>query len=295
MLAAQRFINSDPTTAQLFRGKFEREPFAFQHTLMSSPLLQNASLRELCIYCSQRPGDFHFEVGDSVASDKFGSAPNQMSLVECFDALKDSKGLIFLKGVHSHPEYDALLSSYLAEVSELLAVDFGERYRKPRCTLILASPGRVTPYHADGEVNLLMQVRGTKQFYVFDGNDPEILSAEVLEKFFGAGEMYVADHSSERQKRAVLFELRPGSGVHVPLAFPHWAQNGPEVSVAVSINFRFIRSDQENIYRVNYLLRRLGFNPSKPGTNKMVDAAKSSAFQAALRLKNMPRSMLRLN
>jgi len=294
-MQTSRFLDSGPDLITLFREKFEREPFAFQHALGSSALLEFAKLRELCVYCSRRPGDFHIETGEAAAGDKWRSAGQGTNLVDSFDALEHSRTLILLKRVHSHPAYCELLTDYLSELSELMGFDFDRRYHRPICTIIIASPRRVTPYHIDAEMNLLMQVRGTKRFYVFDGTDPDILSSDALEKFWGANEMNAAEHSIERQNKAILFELAPGRGVHVPLTFPHWAQSGPEVSVAVSINFRLIRCDQSNLYRANYLLRRLGFNPSKPGVNKTTDAAKRKFFQAALTIRNVSRTMFGLN
>jgi hypothetical protein len=292
MAQASKYLNSGLESAGLFRDKFEVEPFAFQHALTFSPLLQLPRLRELCIYCSERPRDFHFEIGEAAAGDKWRLTAEETTLVNAFDGLDVSKTLILLKGVHSHPEYRALMKDYLTELSELLGFDFARRYHRPICTIIIASPARVTPYHMDAEMNLLMQVQGTKQFYVFNGNDTDILSPEALERFWGASEMNAADHSADRQKKAILFELAPGRGVHVPLTFPHWALSGPEISVAVSVNFKLIKCEQANLYRANYLLRRFGFNPSKPGLNKAADARKSGIFQTALTIRDASRSLL---
>src|SRR5215469_12245350 len=103
---------------------------------------------------------------------------------------------------------------------------------------MLASPGRVTPYHIDDSENLLLQVHGSKKFFVFDGTDPEIISARELELYWGGHNSDVARYSKEVQDKAIEYKLGPGLGVHVPLTFPHWAQNGDDISVAVSINFQ---------------------------------------------------------
>jgi Cupin-like domain len=283
---------SDAAYKDLFENKFESEPFYFQHKLNTSPLFQSAKLRELCGYCASRPSEFHIEIGKVAPGQGWLSGTISNDPVSAFDQLATSNTLIMLKGV-SHPEYRALLADYLREVSDLLGFDFSMRYRNPKCTIILASPGRVTPYHMDAEQNLLMQVQGTKQFYVFDGGDPDVLSTESLERFWGASELNAARYTPELQNKAMLFELGPGSGVHVPLTFPHWAQNGPEISVAVSINFQSLRCDQANVFRVNHMLRRLGFNPPRPGVHKVADAAKSNLVQAVIAMKRISPSASR--
>jgi hypothetical protein len=280
---------SDAAYKDLFENKFEIEPFYFQHKLNTSALFQSAKLRELCGYCSSRPGEFHIEIGKVAPGQGWLSGTISNDPVKAFDNLETSNTLIMLKGV-SHPDYQALLAGYLREVSNLLGFDFSARYRNPKCTIIIASPGRVTPYHMDAEQNLLMQVQGTKQFYVFDGGDPDVLSTESLERFWGASELNAARYTPELQDKAMLFEMGPGSGVHVPLTFPHWAQNGPEISVAVSINFQSLRCDQANVFRVNYMLRRLGFNPARPGVHKAADVAKSNLVQAVLAMKRISSS-----
>jgi hypothetical protein len=285
MLERTNFL-SDVGYKDLFQSKFEHEPFLFQHKLHTSPLFQNKKLRELCEYCSTRPSEFHIEIGKAAPEEGWSNVAPSTDLVGSFDTIKDSNTLIMLKGI-SHPEYRTLLKEYLSEVSALLGFDFSSKYRDPKCTIILASPGRVTPYHIDGELNLLMQIQGTKKFYVFDGDDPDILSSECLERFWGRSELNVGNYSSEVQKKAIGFDLGPGSGVHIPLTFPHWAQNGPEVSAAISINFRALRCDRANVYRINHMLRRLGFQPSRPGVNRNIDAAKSSLFQAAVAMKRL--------
>jgi hypothetical protein len=283
---------SDAAYKDLFESKFELEPFQFQHKLNTSALFQGAKIRELCAYCSSRPNEFHIEIGKVAPEEGWLSGAPSNDPVQAYDNLETSNTLIMLKGV-SHPEYRALLADYLREVSDLLGFDFSTKYQNPKCTIILASPARVTPYHMDAEQNLLMQVHGTKQFYVFNGGDPDVLSTESLERFWGTSELNAARYTPELQNKAMLFELGPGSGVHVPLTFPHWAQNGPEVSVAVSINFQSLRCDQANVFRVNYMLRRLGFNPPRPGVHKTADAAKSNFVQAVLAMKRISPSTSR--
>ena len=196
-----------------------------------------------------------------------------MTLLDAFDNLAAGDSLILLKSAHVHPDYGLLLRDVLGEVGDLLGTDIEMRYASNICTILIASPRRVTPYHMDNAYNFLMQVHGTKTFYVFDGTDPEILSPFELEQFW-SGDGSAACYSEAKQKKAQEFALSAGSGVHVPIAYPHWAQNGSEVSVAVSINFKPVRNMAADMFRLNAKLRRLGLNPTPPGRSKVLDASK---------------------
>ncbi len=80
--------------------------------------------------------------------------------------------------------------------------------------------------------------------------------------------------------------LKPGQGLHFPVAVPHWVKNGPEVSVSFSITFRSESSEsRELIYRANARLRKLGLSPRPPGQSLLLDQTKRTAFAALTQLK----------
>ena len=269
-----------------FRQKIEKETFPFNHRLNSSPLMEMSALRELCNYITKNDGQFHFEVGDNNVGAGFAAPPTKMTLLDAFDRLSQ-KTLVFLKSIHIHPDYKKLLDDFLAEFSAARGIEFSRRYKRPICTIILASPGRVTPYHIDDSENLLLQVHGSKKFFVFDGTDPEIISARELELYWGGHNSDVARYSKEVQDKAIEYKLAPGLGVHVPLTFPHWAQNGDDISVAVSINFQQRKCDQLNVSWANYQLRKLGITPHELGRNNALDSCKSAAVQSAFALRRV--------
>jgi len=61
-----------------------------------------------------------------------------------------------LKREHRQPAYDVLLHDFLTELRDILHYDILKNYREPICTILIASPGRITPYHIDGSMNFLM-------------------------------------------------------------------------------------------------------------------------------------------
>ncbi len=264
----------------------ERSDFGFQHRLDHSPLLQLDALRDLAKFMQARKMLYFFESGRRNREGGWGTQPANVTLLESFDDLATGATLIILKSVHQQPDYNRLLRAFLTEVGDVLHVDMEKVYQRPICTVILASPKRVTPYHIDDSHNLLMQVRGRKSFYVFDGSDPEILTPAERGAFW-RGDLNAATLTDAKQSKAVLYELGPGLGVHVPMPYPHWARNGDDISVAVSINFQPMHDRLMDINAFNRLLRRRGLNPSDPGHNRLLDTSKVVAFRTLNALRHL--------
>jgi hypothetical protein len=72
------------------------------------------------------------------------------------------------------------------------------------------------------------------------------------------------------------------------VTFPHWVENGDNVSISVSINFRFVDRTVPDIYRLNSYLRRLRLHPRLPGESALSDGVKKLASKTlrALRRKH---------
>src|SRR5436309_3049848 len=88
-----------------------------------------------------------------------------------------------LKNVEVVPEYRELLHACLAEV-EALDHPAGRGVTLREGFVFVSSPGAVTPYHMDPELNFLLQIRGGKHMSVFPGRDRALLSEEELEHFY---------------------------------------------------------------------------------------------------------------
>lgn len=256
----------------------EQQPFDFSHTLQKSPLMDINALYDLSRFIQEKNLP-HLIRNDSKQRSGWGVAPEKLTLVEGFGKLKAGNILIMLKSVQSHPDYKIFLQRFLEEIGDIRHIDMRKEYRRPICTIIIASPRRVTPYHVDDSHNLLMQVRGRKDFYVFDGTDPEIVTAEEREAFWN-GDASAAQLTEAKQTKATLHSLAPGIGVHVPFLYPHWAQNGTDVSIAVSVNFQSVSDRALSVHDFNNFLRSRGLHPSAPGRSKLIDLSKCVAFEA---------------
>jgi hypothetical protein len=265
-----------------FAKHFEKRSFAFQHSLAESPLLTLEALRRLADGYASESMSAHFEMEPS-RSETWNERPDGLTVLDAFERLNNGNILILFNGAHRFSEYAMLLSEILSEVEELLSCDMRQRYRRPILTIIVASPFRTTPYHMDDSENLLMQVKGTKSFPVFDGSDPTIVSPEEREAFW-KGDMRAAVYTKEREAKAHTYQLGPGDGVHVPTTYPHLARNGNETSVAVSVNFKELRNPGRDVVRINCQLERLGLKPASPGRNPVRDHAKMAIARAMTRL-----------
>ena len=74
------------------------------------------------------------------------------------------------------------------------------------------------------------------------------------------------------------YTLAPGNGVFNPAVFPHWLQNGDQVSVSVSMNFKRKRNAAIGAARTNRYLRMAGIKPTAPGASPALDRAKEATF-----------------
>lgn len=287
-------LDHDGSSRQLFKKHVERQPFVFSHRLSHSTLFKLPALRDLARFYVEHSLPYHLESGTVSVNNKWGPRPRHLTLCDAIDQIDDSKSLIIFNKAHQEPRYGVLLNDFLDELRVLLGSDTFSRYHQPLCTILVASPKHITPYHIDGGVNFLLQIQGMKTFYVFDGKDRRILTAHELELFWGGGDAGAAEYSEIKQRYATPFDLAPGLGVHVPIAFPHWAQNGESVSVAVSIALMLRENLEKDIFSLNYQLRRIGLYPREPGDSQALDYTKVAAVKAVRSIKRAFRSTRRV-
>jgi hypothetical protein len=137
---------------------------------------------------------------------------------------------------------------------------------------------------------LLLQIRGTKKLYVFDRSDRDVLTEDEIERF------WTVDHNApvyrpQFQNRAITYTLRPGMGVHIPVNWPHWVENDDNVSVSLNVNVQFKDTVRANVYRANYLMRKMGMSPSPPGQHSSIDRLKACSMVPIMAAKPLLRNM----
>ena len=268
--------------AQQFRECFDRRPFLIGHALTNHPLFEISRLMRLCR--SLPAASVEYNAGNIPIGVTPEQTPaNGLSAEETIRRIAECKSWMALKYVEQDPEYRVLLDRCLEEVAK-----YSEPIRPGMCLaqgfIFINSPGAVTPYHMDPEHNFLLQIRGSKRIHLFDGRDRSIVSEEELERFYRGAHRNLA-YSTDLEKTAWTFDLKPGFGLHVPVTAPHHVTNGAEVSVSFSITFRTPDLDRRCLVHVcNAFLRRRGIRPALAGAHPTRDTLKYLASSVVFKI-----------
>jgi hypothetical protein len=275
-------------TGKSFANSFDRVPFTFQHALDTA---EEFSLPALCALASrraERPNSFYMESGETRAGAKWKPSGMGLRVDQALKGFAENNNeamlWILLKRVQEDAVYARLLSRWIEELSQMLGFRLLDLYRDPVMTVLITSPRRITPCHCDGEANLLMQIRGSKTVWIANGDDRSVLPESALERFW-SGDLQPIELTPATMSKAWSYELKPGIGVTNPVAFPHWVENGSEVSVSLSLNFKRRFDHAANVHKVNSQLRKLGLDPKAPGRSKLRDETKSGLYRGALAIK----------
>ena len=299
MVAVQEHVlQCDPV---IFRRDLNVLPYEIQHTLAGHPLFQLPALIELAQRVAVRNnphmsgGDVYFNEGAIEAGAKpvyTGSAADRPEaertrVADLVRKIESAEAWIILKHVEREEGYRQVMEAVVVDALQL-AGDAGHRLLRKikwfEAIVFITSPHRVTEYHIDRECSWIFQIRGDKAIHLFDRADKDVVPDDELERF------YTVDNHASRYKpqfedRALVYDMSPGNGVHIPVNTPHWLKNGDEISVTLNVNFQFHDSEIANLYKANYYLRRAGIKPGIPGHNTAADRLKAIAFSAALAVK----------
>ncbi len=268
----------DGLDARVFDNYFNRLPFTIRHNLARHELFSLPRLIELA---QALPADrVEYNFGKiPVSQDPALTPRNGLSVGETIRRIEECQSWLVLKNVESNPVYRALLDACLDEIKPYTEKLAPRMYRR-EAYIFVSSPGSVTPFHLDNEYNFLLQIRGEKEVSQFDRADRSVISEIELEKFYTGGHRNLT-YKDEYQAKAKVFTLKPGDGLHFPVAAPHWVKNGNAVSISFSITFRNPQSEhREMVYCVNSRLRQYGLNPTSVGVSPWRDSLKFNALRA---------------
>ncbi|CAB4947718.1 unannotated protein [freshwater metagenome] len=258
---------------ELTAGAYGRAPFAVEHGVDRDPRL---TLESLVGLAAEHPADLiEHNLGTVPVTLPGGAAPSLALDPEAvLREIADNGSWMVLKNVERDPAYAALLDDLLDRVGAVLPGTEGTGLHR-EAFVFVSAPGSVTPVHVDPENNLLLQVRGTKAMHVGSFADADVRARE-LERFYGGAHRNL----EQRPVDESTFALEPGDGVYLPPDVPHWVQNGPEVSVSLSITWRTRRSGRDGaVLAMNHRLRRRGVRPTPPGVSRVRDGAKVTAHR----------------
>jgi hypothetical protein len=231
----------------------------------------------------------YYDAGTIDVNQRWDSTPKpEFSARDAIQRIENCGAWIVLKRADKNPEYAAVLQECMAELQEFTGLNLEQVMKVQEVILFVTSPKRVTTYHIDRECSLLLQIQGEKRISIFDRNDRAVLTEEEIERFWSV------DHNAPRYKpelqdHATVHEMQPGVGVHIPVNAPHWVQNGDNISVSLNVNFQYRDTMRANLYRLNFILRKMGLQPTPPGQSLAKDRVKSVAALPAVWARNISR------
>jgi len=268
----------EPALATLTRA-YPEQPILLDHQLVGQELLTLEALAGLA--ARMRPEDVEYNRGDlPVGVDPSRTPANGLSIEETIRRIEDCGSWMVLKSIEQDEPYRALLHDVLAAVEPAVHDATGAMLKREGF-IFISSPGAVTPFHFDPEHNILAQIRGSKTMSIFPADDEALVSSTEHERFHSGGHRNLPWQEAFAE-RGQPFRLTPGKAVYVPVKAPHWVQNGPEVSISLSITWRSQWSYNEQSARLmNRLLRRAGVTPRAPRRWPHQNHAKSLGFRLA--------------
>ena len=280
-------ILSDPEGR--FPLHYNRSTFMFPHGLSGHPLLRLPSLIDLADRLEKYDGCY-WSNGSVDVTDRWDKgADRRQSLRKTLENIEVNNSLVILKYAIHDPIAGPFFRDVLATLVQLAGKEMAEDVLVGRATILIASPDRITAYHIDQDLNYLLQIAGDKSFSVFDQTDRALITDDELERYF-SGDDSAAEFKPDRQTEATVYDLRAGSGVHVPCMAPHWARNGGQVSIAVSCNFDLASVQQLSlIYKTNRRLRSLGISPRSPRDATWSNGAKLWGARTVIAMRGLLR------
>lgn len=262
------------------KGLYPGRPARLRHGLCAHPLF---AMDRLIGLCRALPSSFvEYNAGDlPIGQDPAQTPMNGLSAEETIRRIAECRSWLVLKNVERDPDYKALLDAALAPIAPVVAAKTGAMARMEGF-IFISSPDAVTPFHMDPEHNILMQIRGSKTFTVYDR---AIVTDAQHEAYHAPGGHRNLQWTEEMESAAAAFDLAPGEALYVPVKAPHRVKVGPDPSISFSVTWRSAASDAEaRVRRVNRALRRAGFKPAAPGAHPAADLLKAGAHRALSRL-----------
>ncbi len=269
----------------IFQTDFARRPFRIEHNLVDHPLFQLPRLIELA---GALPGKkVEYNAGNIPVNQAPDKTPRTgLPIEETIRRIEECRSWMVLKNVELDPNYRELLDACLEEVFARAPSHRDAGLRE--AFIFISSPGSVTPYHMDPELNFLLQIHGSKQFHVFPSGDRSLLSEVELERFYSGAHRNLV-FRDEYQEKATTFELQPGDGVHVPVTDPHWVKVGDEsYSISFSITFQTLACERRAaLYSINHALRQKGRTPTAVGQSPLRDTLLYAKHRIGRRLQRL--------
>jgi hypothetical protein len=292
MTAGAGHICNDPSVDRFPQAR-GAQPYGFCHDLAGLELFSFDYLTTLAASYAPYPADYFVSMGAPDPGASFYSVKHGMCRPEEALGHLDTGGFrVLLKRPELHDSrYHDLFEEIASEVTQRGEPARG-RILRQEATILINSPGTITPFHFDPEAAYFSQITGEKTYHVYS---PKVVSEAELERFYVGGVISIAQLGIGHRDPACehVFRLAPGKGLFQPQNAPHWVETGPGPAVSYTVVFETEAQRTLGLVRAyNCYLRRLGLEPAFPGAHPSIDVCKAGAMRMVLPLRQHARSML---
>jgi hypothetical protein len=253
------------------KAKFLKEPFTLKHNLVGNPLFTLSRLIELA---KSMPRDrIEYNSGKVPVGVKPQDVPRiDMAPADVIKSIETENAWMVIKGVEFDPEYRTVLEQFVREAN-LAAGRSANDFSQMEGFIFVSSAKATTPFHRDGEENILIQLHGDKFVRTFDNTDRALISEEDLE--LSPNKHRNVKYEDWYESRATLHSLKPGDALHMPYLVPHWVSTGDSYSISMAMTWKTPEVIRLNKIRLmNGTLRNLGLPQKPPGQSRLLDVAK---------------------
>ena len=131
---------------EIFREKFDKESFEFEHNLAQHPLFSLDRLIELARATqTERPGDLFYDAGTENLNQRWSESPKpEFSAAEAVRRIENCGAWIVLKRADKDPEYRKLLDECMAELQDLSGLNLNRVMKVQEVIVFITSPKRIT-------------------------------------------------------------------------------------------------------------------------------------------------------
>lgn len=272
----------EAVTARALTTQFPHDTFAIRHAYADNPLFTLPRIIELL---RSLPRDrIEFNSGKAAISQNPNSTPMvDLPPEEIVRRIETSGAWMVLKRVETDPAYRAVIEDVLLTLAQSrghMTIEEAD-FRDIQGFIFVSSPKSTTPFHADSDENIFLQIHGDKFFHVYDNRDRSIASDDMLEDVVVKHRnMPYQPHYDEK---AVHYDLQPGDGIFVPYQWPHYIQTSETYSISLSITWKSRDVRRRNdITVVNSLMRKIGMPQRAPGANPILDTLKWAGLRSVM-------------
>lgn len=272
----------------LMKSAYNKHPFIVPHRLEDHPLFTIDSLFTLCRRLNEphvkvRFGNIPKDVNFDTSLDEY---KKELTLEDALMAFEEKKAYIVINNPERDPTYRVVIEELLGEIAVQLK-NLNETINWYSTYIFISTEGSVTPYHMDREMNFLLQIKGNKIVKLWDPLDPEIMTDSQKDALLAYSGNRPEYHSAFDRK-ALVYDLNPGLGVHHPFIAPHLVTTLDGVAISLAITFRTHQSDTWTFaHTLNHKLRKLGWSPTAVACYPWLDKMKSRFYKFALKTKKI--------